>query len=175
LDQESGGAAVIGGGAVGLETALLVAKIGTLKPEQLEFLMFHRAESDEKLHELLSTGSKEVTLFEMLPKVGQDVTARVIKIDKSDRRIGLSINNSGDPLTVSYPFNVMVTVWGSCEVWAWIDATGVVAETNESNNFGQQGKARTGRPFRFRRRRMSGSPACRWRRARSSGAIIRAA
>jgi 2,4-dienoyl-CoA reductase (NADPH2) len=65
--------AVIGGGAVGLETAVLVAKIGTLKPEQLEFLMFHRAESDEKLHELLSTGSKEVTVFEMLPKIGQDV------------------------------------------------------------------------------------------------------
>ena len=58
---------------MGLETALQIAKIGTLAPEQLEFLMFHRAETDERLHELLQRGSKEVTVFEMLPKAGQDV------------------------------------------------------------------------------------------------------
>jgi len=65
--------AVIGGGAVGLETAVLVAKIGTLSPEQLQFLMFHRAETDETLHALLHRGSKDVTVFEMLPRAGQDV------------------------------------------------------------------------------------------------------
>ena len=65
--------AVIGGGAVGLETAVLMAKIGTLSADQLEFLMFHRAETDERLHELMHLGSKEVTVFEMLPKAGQDV------------------------------------------------------------------------------------------------------
>ncbi len=65
--------AVIGGGAVGLETALLAAKVGTLSPAQLEFLMFNRAESDETLHELLHRGSKQVTVFEMLPRAGQDV------------------------------------------------------------------------------------------------------
>lgn len=65
--------AVIGGGAVGLETALQVAKIGTINAETLEFLMFNRAETDEKLHELLRRGSKEVTVFEMLSRVGQDV------------------------------------------------------------------------------------------------------
>ena len=65
--------AIIGGGAVGLETAVLAAKIGTINPQQLEFLMFHRAESDEKIHELLRRGSKEVTVFEMLPRAGQDV------------------------------------------------------------------------------------------------------
>ncbi len=65
--------AVIGGGAVGLETAVLAAKIGTLSPEQLQFLMFHRAETDETLHELMHRGSKKVTVFEMLPKAGKDV------------------------------------------------------------------------------------------------------
>lgn len=65
--------AVIGGGAVGLETALLAAKKGTINPETLAFLMFHRAESDEKLHELLTKGSSEVTVYEMLPRAGQDV------------------------------------------------------------------------------------------------------
>jgi len=65
--------AVIGGGAVGLETALQVAQIGTLSAEVLEFLMFNKAETDEKLHELLRRGNKEVTVFEMLSRVGQDV------------------------------------------------------------------------------------------------------
>lgn len=65
--------AVIGGGAVGLETSVLAAKKGTINPETLEFLMFHRAESDERLHELITKGTKEVTVFEMLPRVGQDI------------------------------------------------------------------------------------------------------
>ncbi|MEW6441470.1 MAG: FAD-dependent oxidoreductase [bacterium] len=65
--------AVIGGGAVGLETALQVAKIGTIGAETLEFLMFNKAEKDEKLHELLHRGTKEVTVFEMLSRAGQDV------------------------------------------------------------------------------------------------------
>jgi 2,4-dienoyl-CoA reductase (NADPH2) len=65
--------AVIGGGAVGMETAMQVARIGTINPNILEFLMFHKAESDERLHELVRKGTKEVTIFEMLPKAGQDV------------------------------------------------------------------------------------------------------
>ena len=80
--------AIIGGGAVGLETAVLAAKIGTLTPQQLEFLMFHRAETDERLHELLVTGSKQVTVFEMLPKVGQDVgkTSRWVLLGELQER-----------------------------------------------------------------------------------------
>jgi 2,4-dienoyl-CoA reductase (NADPH2) len=65
--------AVIGGGAVGMEVAMQAARIGTIHPKVLEFLMFHRAESDERLHELVRKGTKEVTIFEMLPKAGQDV------------------------------------------------------------------------------------------------------
>jgi 2,4-dienoyl-CoA reductase-like NADH-dependent reductase (Old Yellow Enzyme family)/thioredoxin reductase len=65
--------AVIGGGAVGMETAMQVARIGSINPEVLAFLMFHRAETDQRLHELVRKGTKEVTIFEMLPKAGQDV------------------------------------------------------------------------------------------------------
>jgi len=65
--------AIIGGGAVGMEVAMQAARIGTMHPNVLEFLMFHRAESDERLHELVRKGTKEVTIFEMLPKAGQDV------------------------------------------------------------------------------------------------------
>ena len=36
-------------------------------------LFKNNAESPEKLHELINIGNKEITVFEMLPKVGKDV------------------------------------------------------------------------------------------------------
>jgi len=65
--------AVIGGGAVGLETALFVAAKGTITPEVLHFLLANEAESVERLQELMFKGTSNVTVFEMLPKVGKDV------------------------------------------------------------------------------------------------------
>jgi 2,4-dienoyl-CoA reductase (NADPH2) len=65
--------AIIGGGAVGLETALKVAAKGTITPEVLHFLFAHEAESVERLRELMFNGTSKVTVFEMLPKVGKDV------------------------------------------------------------------------------------------------------
>ncbi|MGM0454051.1 MAG: FAD-dependent oxidoreductase, partial [Thermodesulfobacteriota bacterium] len=65
--------AVIGGGAVGLETALLAAEKGTISPETLYFLFNHEAESVERLRELMNTGTSRVSVFEMLPRVGSDV------------------------------------------------------------------------------------------------------
>jgi len=65
--------AIIGGGAVGLETALKVAAKGTITPEVLHFLFAYEAESVERLRELMFKGTSRVTVFEMLPKVGKDV------------------------------------------------------------------------------------------------------
>ncbi len=65
--------AIIGGGAVGLETALKVAAKGTITPEILHFLFTYEAESVERLRELMFQGTSNVTVFEMLPKVGKDV------------------------------------------------------------------------------------------------------
>ncbi|KPA15257.1 NADH:flavin oxidoreductase, partial [Candidatus Magnetomorum sp. HK-1] len=65
--------AIIGGGAVGLETALYIATKGTITPEMLYFLFSYQAESEERLRHLMYKGSTEVTVFEMLPKVGKDV------------------------------------------------------------------------------------------------------
>ncbi|HPS87996.1 MAG TPA: FAD-dependent oxidoreductase [Spirochaetota bacterium] len=65
--------AVIGGGAVGLETAEFLAEKGTIDPETLYFLFKYRAESDERLHELMRKGTKDITIFEMQPKAGKDV------------------------------------------------------------------------------------------------------
>jgi 2,4-dienoyl-CoA reductase (NADPH2) len=65
--------AVIGGGAVGLETAEFLASKGTLDPETLYFLFKYKAESYDRLHELIRKGTKDVTVFEMLPRAGKGV------------------------------------------------------------------------------------------------------
>jgi 2,4-dienoyl-CoA reductase (NADPH2) len=64
---------VIGGGAVGVETALLLADKGTLSGEALKFLLVNRAEAAEDLYELASRGTKEIVLLEMIQKVGTDI------------------------------------------------------------------------------------------------------
>jgi 2,4-dienoyl-CoA reductase (NADPH2) len=64
--------AVIGGGSVGLETALFAAAKGTLTPEMLHFLFEYEAEPPERLKELMFAGTSHVTIFEMLPKPGKD-------------------------------------------------------------------------------------------------------
>ena len=64
---------IVGGNAVGLETALYLANLGTLSPEILHFLMANRAESMETLTGLLNRGVKEVTVVEMAKKAGDDI------------------------------------------------------------------------------------------------------
>jgi len=61
---------VVGGGAVGVETALLLAEKGTLSGDALKFLLVHGAESLEELYGLATRGSKEVTVVEMLGDLG---------------------------------------------------------------------------------------------------------
>ncbi len=65
--------ALIGGGAVGLETAMFVADKGTIDPDTLHFLLTYEAQSVDRLKELMFQGSTKVTVFEMLPKAGSDV------------------------------------------------------------------------------------------------------
>jgi 2,4-dienoyl-CoA reductase-like NADH-dependent reductase (Old Yellow Enzyme family)/thioredoxin reductase len=83
---------VVGGNAVGLETAMYLARIGTLFPEVLHFLLANRAESMETLMELLNKGSKEVTVVEMIKKAGKDIglTTRWT-IMAEVRRLGVTI------------------------------------------------------------------------------------
>ena len=64
---------ILGGNAVGLETALFLASQGTLSAEVLHFLMKNRAETYETLLELLDKGNKQITVVEMTPKAGSDV------------------------------------------------------------------------------------------------------
>jgi 2,4-dienoyl-CoA reductase (NADPH2) len=64
---------IIGGGAVGVETALLLAEKGTLSAEGVKFLLVNRAEDPETLFEMATRGTRQVTLVEMLDKVGKDI------------------------------------------------------------------------------------------------------
>lgn len=64
---------VIGGGAVGVETALFLAEKGTMSGDALKFLLLNGVEKPEDLRELAIKGTKEVTILEMLEKAGQDI------------------------------------------------------------------------------------------------------
>lgn len=65
--------AIIGGGAVGLETAEFLAVKGTLTPEAMHFLFMYEGETTERLRELCTRGTKKITVFEMLPKAAAEV------------------------------------------------------------------------------------------------------
>jgi len=71
--EVNGKVTVLGGGAVGCETALFLASQGTIDQETLYHLAVHRAESDQALGSLLSRGSRSVTLIEQEGKIGQDI------------------------------------------------------------------------------------------------------
>jgi 2,4-dienoyl-CoA reductase (NADPH2) len=64
---------VIGGGAVGVETALYLAEKGTLSAEALKFLLVNRAEDPEVLYELATRGTKKIVVIEMIEKMGKDI------------------------------------------------------------------------------------------------------
>lgn len=64
---------IIGGGAVGVETALFLSEKGTLSGDVLKFLLVNRAEPPEDLYELASRGSKKITLIEMIDRIGKDI------------------------------------------------------------------------------------------------------
>jgi 2,4-dienoyl-CoA reductase (NADPH2) len=64
---------IVGGGAVGVETALFLAEKGTLSPQALKFLLVNRAEDPEDLYELSTRGTKDIVVIEMIDKMGKDI------------------------------------------------------------------------------------------------------
>ncbi|MDY6796157.1 MAG: FAD-dependent oxidoreductase [Actinomycetota bacterium] len=72
-DPEGENIVIIGGGAVGSETAMYVANIGTISGDNLLYLFMNEGEDTETLKELCGRGLKKVTVVEMLDKVCRDV------------------------------------------------------------------------------------------------------
>ncbi|MFH1090113.1 MAG: FAD-dependent oxidoreductase, partial [Pseudomonadota bacterium] len=93
---------VIGGGAVGCEAALHLARIGTLTPEEFYFLFVNQAESPETLYQLSTRGLKEVTLVEMTARIGSDIgqsTGWIIRQDVA--RFGITIMKKTKALEIT--------------------------------------------------------------------------
>ena len=61
---------IIGGGTVGCEVALHVAKQGAMKPDVACFLLKHKVVDAKDVVEYTSKGNKNVTILEMKKKVG---------------------------------------------------------------------------------------------------------
>ena len=64
---------IVGGGAVGVDTALLLGESGTIDNETLRFLMVQHAETNEELYRLATQGSKKITVVEMARGIGRDI------------------------------------------------------------------------------------------------------
>ena len=68
-----GDCVIIGGGAVGTETSLYLAERDVLDPEVACFLMTTGAETYEHVGQMLSRCERNITIVEMLPRIGQDI------------------------------------------------------------------------------------------------------
>jgi 2,4-dienoyl-CoA reductase (NADPH2) len=136
--------AVIGGGAVGIETALLLAEKGTLSGEALKFLLVHGAEPIEQLYELATQGSKAVTAIEMLDGLGknfgkstrwgmmQDVERYGVKTRTASRVIEITadcvrIENSGQIEEIPADSVVLAVGTRSCNQLQEVIAAGGLA------------------------------------------------
>ena len=64
---------ILGGNAVGLETALFLAHQGTITPEAFHFLAVNKAETWDTLKDLVDRGNKEITVLEMTKQAGKDI------------------------------------------------------------------------------------------------------
>ncbi len=64
---------VVGGSATGCETALKIAKEGTIDPETFFFLFLHEAEDLETLRALATKGTREVTVVDLLPRLATNM------------------------------------------------------------------------------------------------------
>lgn len=122
---------IIGGGAVGLETALFLAEKGTLSGEALKFLLVNGAEKPEDLYGLATRGSKEVTVIEMLADLGsnfgrstrwvmmQDVERYGVKSRKKARVLeitadGVRLEYAGEVEDIPADSVVLAVGTGSC-------------------------------------------------------------
>ncbi len=86
---------VIGGGATGCETALLVANQGALTAEAFSFLAYHSANKLEDLRKLLFDGGRQVTIIEIAgrPAANIGISSRWPLL-KSLKLMGVSIRTN---------------------------------------------------------------------------------
>ncbi len=64
---------IIGGGAIGCETALYVARLDVLDDRTFAFLAYHEAEDLDRLRKLLYRSGRTITVLEMMEKMAGNV------------------------------------------------------------------------------------------------------
>jgi 2,4-dienoyl-CoA reductase (NADPH2) len=135
---------IIGGGAVGTETALLLADKGTLSGDALKFLLLNNAEAAEDLFELASRGTKEVVLLEMIARIGQDIgkSTRWPMLQDADRA-GIEMRTATRALEISASSVKVETGSGEEEIAA---DTVVLAAGSEGYNPLQEALEKRGIP-----------------------------
>ena len=100
---------VVGGGAVGLETALYLAEKGTLSADALKFLLVNRAEPLELLAELATRGTRDITVVERIARMGQDVGRSTRWVMLQDlERLGVTSLTSATALAIT-PSGVVIS------------------------------------------------------------------
>jgi len=135
---------VIGGGAVGVETAQCLAEKGTLSGDALKFLLVNQAEDPASLLELATRGTKEVILIEIIDKIGKDIgrTTRWAMMQDLSRG-GVVVQKGTKALEVT-PTGVKVERDG--EVTELACDTVVLAAGSRSNNPLQEALEKKGIP-----------------------------
>jgi len=107
---------IIGGNAVGLETALTLAHQGTISPEVLYFLLVNRAESWDALEVLTSRGSKDVTVLEMTGRAGKDIgSSSRWTVMAELKRLGVTVMTGAKAIKIG-PVGVHIEKDGRMEI-----------------------------------------------------------
>jgi 2,4-dienoyl-CoA reductase (NADPH2) len=145
--QETGQRVVIiGGGAVGVETALMLAEEGTLSGEELKFLLVNQAEKPEDLYHLAIKGTKQVTLVEMIDKLGTNFGKSTRWSMLQDvKRYSVAANKAATVLEITEG-GVRIEQGG--EVKELVADTVVLAVGTKPNNPLQEAAAELGIPCR---------------------------
>lgn len=101
---------VVGGGAIGCETAQSLARRGTISPDQLFFLTIHKAETPARLEELAAKSWRTVNLVELAPQIGSGFDAGCAwPVLKDLKRLGVGcyvnakiVTTTADHATIAY-------------------------------------------------------------------------
>ncbi|MCX5851255.1 MAG: FAD-dependent oxidoreductase [Deltaproteobacteria bacterium] len=107
---------VIGGGVVGVEIAISIAKIGTISAETFRFLFLSGAEDAETLRDYCIKGLKKVTIIEMLPRIAGDmgISTRWVALQML-RRYGVDVKTGARAEEIT-PEGVIVSRSGMTEL-----------------------------------------------------------
>ncbi|MDY0131859.1 MAG: FAD-dependent oxidoreductase [Desulforegulaceae bacterium] len=124
---------VIGGGAVGVETAIFLGESGAMSSDIVKFLLVNKAEDPEVIRQRASKGTKNITLIEMTDNIGKDIgkTTRWTMIQEIER-IGIKTGVQTKALKIEDDRVIVETSEGKEEIWA--DSVVLAAGSKSENS-----------------------------------------